>query len=179
MNIRREDIITPANAVSVMGLMLVVAGSLRLDTLPGVILIGTGRLLDIADGYIARRTRTSEFGAALDASLDKLAILVIVTSALWYQAVPWPLLLWVFGQNLVNAMFAIAAWSRGRPLHSSLYGKRTIFLQNLAIGLLLLAHFVPEGAIETFVVGAGVIAGAASVPLGLHATKNYAHQLLH
>jgi len=65
------------NHITVAGLLLVGAGSLFLYTgftLPSLILLGAGALLDAVDGSLARKTDShSEFGAFLDSTTDRVA----------------------------------------------------------------------------------------------------------
>ena len=70
-----RDIATIPNAISALGALLVWHGSNHLDTGWGFGSTLAGRVADLLDGQIARKTgQTSDLGAAVDATLDKLAV---------------------------------------------------------------------------------------------------------
>jgi len=140
MEISKQDIFTPANAVTIVGGALAVHGATHIHELSGVLEFGAGRMLDICDGFIARRTHSSPFGEGLDATVDKAAIAAGVGEA-WHQnAVPWEVLAVIALINITNASANLYAKRQGAEPHSSWAGKRYTFGQNAAYGAFALSH---------------------------------------
>ncbi len=75
------------------------------------------RLLDLWDGYLARRAnRVSELGAALDIELDGLGVLLAVALGVQYGRLPvWYLILAVSRQLFVAGMWLLKR--RGKPVY--------------------------------------------------------------
>lgn len=177
MVIKKQDLFAPANLLSFAGLGLVVYGCLRLNTLPGVIFIVAGRLLDIFDGHVARHTHTSPLGAALDAVLDKLAVAFIVVAAIGFGLLPWPVITWVAGRNAINAVMALVAKYRHKTIAVSLDGKHAMFFENLALGLFILGGVLPPSTSRTLSLVAATVAILLAVPAGLRTLVQYARQI--
>jgi len=174
VNIRKHDVLTPANAISAIGLVLSVHGAANIDRLQGVIEIGIGRLLDAIDGPVARRTHTSRFGAILDALFDKLGIAAIAYQAWQYDVAPKTLIGFIVIQNLINSMTAIYSEQKHLKLESSKVGKYTILLQNLALGGFALTSVWNDNvALEFMSVGVGII----GIPMGIYATLGYLRKI--
>ncbi len=75
----RTDILTIPNAMSIAGAVLAWRGAKRIDTAAGIAQVAAGRFIDILDGIVARKTgQTSDFGALLDAGLDKAVTAIIL-----------------------------------------------------------------------------------------------------
>lgn len=133
-------IVTPANVISIIGLVLVLAGLADIyadNVWRGLALIAVGRVLDIVDGIVAEETGTkSPLGEALDATVDKLELavalpLLVVVSIL----APWQAIS-LASLHLVNAACAVMAKFVGKTLHTSRLGKYAISLQWIAIFML-------------------------------------------
>jgi phosphatidylglycerophosphate synthase len=146
MKIERRDILTPANAATLIGLIMTIHGSAHLDTLQGVAEIGAGRALDLIDGPLARRFYASRFGAALDGTADKVGTIAIIIGAYHYQAVPDILLGAVLLQNVINAGITLYAEHAGQHPESSFAGKRGMFFQNLAMVVFAFSHLVTSSS---------------------------------
>ena len=74
-----RDIFTIANAMSVCGAVLAWKGAEATETPKGAAMLIAGRGLDALDGKVARATsQTSNFGALVDAGLDKIATAKII-----------------------------------------------------------------------------------------------------
>lgn len=143
--INRKNVLTIPNLVSLCGFLLVLAGCAllfmadsRAETGAGLAFVVAGRLADLLDGKLARHSgQTSRFGAALDASLDKLAGLAIITT-MWARdlAPAWALVL-ILAQNIANSLATL--WATRLSPHKGLKptdnGKYAMALQNLALGL--------------------------------------------
>ncbi len=140
---RTQGLVTLGNAVTLLGGGLTLLGLFWAFYIPGyagLIAIGCGRLLDILDGYLARRTKTSSpFGEGLDAAVDKLTAVTALTLFLIHgngQFVVIFLLLLI--EEMATAVLIL--WSRrhGIVLHPSRLGKYTTFALWTAIMCLFL-----------------------------------------
>lgn len=102
------NLVTLARAL----LVVLIAGAAALPATPalalGVVAVASvAALLDLVDGWIARRTGTvSAFGARFDMETDALLILVLA-ALVWHfdKAGPWVLL-----SGLMRYLFVAAAW---------------------------------------------------------------------
>lgn len=93
---------------------------------------------DLADGYLARREGPTRSGAFLDPIADK----VLVLGALWaladIDAAPWAPLVVIAAREVTVSVVRVLAGRRGVSLPARRLGKYKTFLQNSAIGLVLL-----------------------------------------
>lgn len=125
-------VVTPANAVSLTGALLVVAGFLQFEqgvTLPGVALIAIGRLADIIDGYIAHRTGTkSPLGEIIDTTLDKSTIFFGLVFIIAFNLLPAVFTAAIVAQSILNSVASLIGHKRGTVLHPTPYGKLATFL---------------------------------------------------
>lgn len=129
-----KDIVTPANLFTLGGLALTIKGSGRLGTLRGTGEILSGRLLDLADGWIARRTNTAtELGATADATADKIATGALLWGAMKNNLMPKPAAYFIASQNAANAAAAVVGRYRGVEMESSRGGKINTALQSAAL----------------------------------------------
>jgi len=173
MKIERQDIITPANVATIVGLGLTLHGAANMDTLQGVVEIGLGRSLDLIDGPLARRFHASRFGAAFDGTADKIGTLAMVAGAYYYDAAPDIVLGGVLVQNVVNAGLTLYAEHKGRDPESSFAGKRGMFFQNLAIGAFALASVLESQSFQNGLEVAGGVVATIGFILGAIGTKGY------
>jgi phosphatidylglycerophosphate synthase len=149
--LRTRGIITPANAVTLIGLFLSVIGIMEIyagHLVFGIVLLAVGRAFDVLDGLVAKATRTkSQVGEALDAGSDKIiAILILVVFAA-KEIIPIVPLIVVLAYNALSAGCGIAAKLRGRELHSSISGKRATFVLWLALLSFVAAQAVSNSSV--------------------------------
>lgn len=173
---RRQTLLTLANAVTLIGLLLTLYGATRLNTVAGVIITGLGRMFDIADGKIARMTHTSSFfGAVFDATADKIGVLAIIIAGWHFGLAPKIILLAIFLQNLVNAIaFVIARVKMLKFKVASVTGKHAMFSENIALGCFALAGIIEQSVIHDTLYVAGIIAALLGVVvLGIPASYSY------
>ena len=167
-------LVTPANGVSLLGGALVAAGlfdAYHGHVLRGSLLIIVGRLADIADGFLADRTGTkSSIGEAVDATLDKLAILGVLIIFSATEIIPLLPALLILLQNGANVILSALARSRKKPLHATSAGKLSTAAIWAAICLYGLAAAL-EISVLTWTVH--LIAGVA-LAIGFYATSGYA-----
>ena len=152
------NLITTGRAVLVVGIAIVGFTPVSPRTAALVVAVGTvAAVLDLADGWVARRTGTaSAFGARFDMEVD--AALVLVLSALvWRFGVAGP---WVLASGLMRYAFVALAWPwpwLARPLPSSRRRQTVCVVQIVAL-LVALAPATPPA-----VAWAATVAGLAAL----------------
>lgn len=133
---------TPANMVT-LGRLVLAGPSLVLIHRDGSTWATVGlwfvlSMSDLADGYLARREGTTRSGAFLDPIADK----VLVLGALWALAdrgdAPWAPLFVIAAREVAISAVRGAAGRRGVSLPARRLGKYKTFLQNSAIGFVVL-----------------------------------------
>ena len=175
-----KDIFTIPNLISVTGAALAIHGSNKIDTAEGLAECAVGRLADILDGKVARMTgQTSNFGAALDATTDKIVMAKILYEMNKKGLAPKHVLGIVATLNLINAGATGIANLRSdkkgetRPTKS---GKLAMAGETITLISYIAAHIAeqdknPKLAEILRKLGAGAF--AASLPFAAHATCTY------
>jgi phosphatidylglycerophosphate synthase len=167
------------SAISLAGGALAIDGARRIDTPFGIAEVAVGRSLDLVDGPVARSLdQTSELGAAIDATTDKLAGLAILVNEWRKDVAPRSALLAIAAQNLLSGAATVAAQHRypDQELRPSRDGKRAMFAQNVALGAYAISHVVAERRPRAAQVlrGLGHVATVVGVGhYGLRATAGY------
>jgi cardiolipin synthase len=183
--ISKRNLFTIPNALSIFGFILVIIGCFLLDSWLGFALVAIGRLADMFDGRLARSLHSeSRFGALLDATLDKLALLAIIIAIMYFGMAPLWALAAIVLQNIANAIAtALAEQSHpGRDLKPSRIGKYAMVVQNAALALFVMSHLADRpdevGGILLYI--AAVIATViGALVLGLWATLGYIRRIRH
>ena len=176
-----KDIFTIPNFISVTGAALVMHGSEKIDTAEGLAECAVGRLADVLDGKVARMTgQTSNTGAALDATTDKIVMAKILYEMNKKELAPKYVLGTVAILNSINAITTGIANLRSkekaetRPTKS---GKVGLAMETAALVAYAAAEIVdkrtdsPKPAEILRKLGAGAF--AASLPFAAHATCTY------
>ena len=176
-----KDIFTVPNLISVTGAALAIHGSEKIDTAEGLAECAVGRLADVLDGKVARMTgQTSNFGAALDATTDKIVMAKILYEMNKKGLAPKHVLGTVALLNSINAMATGIANLRSdekaetRPTKS---GKVGLAMETAALVAYSAAELAdkrtdnPKPAKLLRKLGAGAF--AASLPFAAHATCTY------
>ena len=176
-----KDIFTIPNLISVTGAALAIHGSEKIDTAEGLAECAVGRLADVLDGKVARMTgQTSNFGAALDATTDKIVMTKILYEMNKKELAPKHVLGIVATLNLINAGATGIANLRSdekaetRPTKS---GKVGLAMETAALVAYAAAELAdkqtdnPKPAKLLRKLGAGAF--AASLPFATHATYTY------
>ena len=180
-----RGLVTPGNAVTVLGLVLSLVGAWRIytnDTLvSGLVLLMAGRAADMADGFIADRTRTkSPVGEVLDAGCDKLVAGVVFITFLAGHIIPLLPLLVLLVQAIINITSSVVAKRRGRELHPSVLGKRAAVVEWLVVFWFLLARLLTPHSV--FLADVCNVAGYANLLVfivwGADASIGYARHAL-
>lgn len=149
---KSQEVVTLPNAISATGFILAVHGARRLDTPLGLAETAAGRVLDLADGYVARATgQTSEFGASLDATFDKFASLAIVASEWHKDIAPKPALVAMMSQNIINSVATGIAIKKhpAQVIASSRDGKYAMAAQNFALAAYAQAEILQDSRART------------------------------
>ena len=176
-----KDIFTVPNLISVTGAALAIHGSEKIDTAEGLAECAVGRLADVLDGKVARMTgQTSNLGAALDATTDKIVMAKILYEMNKKGLAPKHVLGTVALLNSINAMATGIANLRSdekaetRPTKS---GKVGLAMETAALVAYSAAELAdkrtdnPKPAKLLRKLGAGAF--AASLPFAAHATCTY------
>ena len=175
-----KDVFTIPNLISVTGATLAIHGSEKIDTAEGLAECAVGRLADVLDGKIARMTgQTSNFGAALDATTDKIVMAKILYEMYKKGLAPKKVLVAVAAPNLINALATGITNLRSdekaetRPTKS---GKLAMAGETVTLISYIAAHIAeqdknPKLAEILRKLGAGAF--AASLPFAAHATCTY------
>ncbi len=176
-----KDIFTVPNLISVTGATLVIRGSKKIDTVEGLTKCAVGRLADVLDGKVARMTgQTSNTGAALDATTDKIVMAKILYEMNKRELAPKHVLGTVAILNSMNAAATGIANLRSdekaetRPTKS---GKVGLAMETAALVAYAAAELAdkrtdsPKPAEILRKLGAGAF--AASLPFAVHATHTY------
>lgn len=176
-----KDVFTIPNLISVTGAALAIHGSKKIDTTEGLTECAVGRLADVLDGKVARMTgQTSNFGAALDATTDKIVMAKILYEMNKKELAPKYVLGTVALLNSINALSTGIANLRSdekaetRPTKS---GKVGLAMETVALVAYAAAELAdkrtdnPKPAKLLRKLGAGAF--AASLPFAAHATCTY------
>ena len=176
-----KDVFTIPNAITLTGGILAWRGAEELNNPCGLSKAALGRLLDIIDGPVSRLTgQTSDVGAALDATTDKIVMAKILYELhKKKEIVPEEALVFIAASNLVNAIATGIANLRSdekaetRPTKS---GKLAMAGETVTLMSYIAAHIAeqnknPKLAEILHKLGAGAF--AASLPFAVHATHTY------
>ncbi len=179
-----SELFTLPNAISATGFALAVRGSSNLETPQGLFETAAGRSLDLVDGAVARATgQTSEFGATVDATLDKFAGLAIVVSEWRKEIAPKAALIAMLAQNVVNASATAVAMKRHPECDfaPTKDGKHAMAVQNFALASYAIAGLFKEShprAHRGFRALGHLATGVGVGYYGVKATAEYIHRAL-
>ena len=175
-----KDVFTIPNLISVTGAALAIHGSEKIDTPEGLVECAVGRLADVLDGKIARMTgQTSNFGAALDATTDKIVMAKILYEMNKKELAPKCILGTVAVLNSINAVATGIANLRSdekaetRPTKS---GKLAMAGETVTLISYIAAHIAEQDKnpkLAKLLRKLGTAAFAASLPFAAHATCTY------
>lgn len=174
-----KGVITPGNLISLVGLILVIAGCVLIAQSHywyGGLVILVGRLLDILDGHVADKTGTKgPVGELVDASFDKIGTVATIITLFVAQIAAWPLLIALLIPQVAITLFTGLKRAQGHPLHPSLLGKLSMAAVWVAITGLVTAKATDMSAILALsmciTIGASVLGGVAAVQYVLKSAK--------
>ena len=175
-----KDIFTVPNLISVTGAALAIHGSKKIDTAEGLAECAVGRLADVLDGKVARMTgQTSNTGAALDATTDKIVMTKILYEMNKKELAPKKVLGIIATLNSINAIATGIANLRSdekaetRPTKS---GKLAMAGETVTLMAYIGAHIAEQNEkpkLAKTLRKLGAVAFATSLPLAAHATYTY------
>ena len=175
-----KDIFTVPNLISLSGAVLAIDGSKKIGTVKGLTECAVGRLADVLDGKVARMTgQTSNFGATLDATTDKIVMAKILYEMNKKGLAPKHVLGIVATLNLINAGATGIANLRSdekgetRPTKS---GKLAMAGETATLIAYIGAHIAEQNEkpnLANILHKLGATAFAASLPFAAHATCTY------
>jgi phosphatidylglycerophosphate synthase len=140
MAAKTNGVLTPSNAVTMLGFGLVIWGFVDIAAKQywlGLALVLIGRLADLLDGWLAQITATkSPIGEFLDATVDKLCGLVALIVLYATGIVPRWVLLAIFLPQIAISLVAVIDFigKRGRQHHPALAGKISMALSWITLG---------------------------------------------
>jgi len=174
MSAATYGIASPANIITVSGLVVVIYGLVTLlqqQFWLGLILLTVGRLLDVVDGIVAESTHTkSPLGELFDATADKigtlLTIIVLIVAGITYW---WVILALVIPQVIIP-LVTLYKRRKGIAIHPTRQGKLSMASAWVGIvGLILvkaLNDFQPLAISVYLLIGVSLV-------LGLYALWQY------
>jgi phosphatidylglycerophosphate synthase len=175
-----KEIFTVPNAISTAGFGAVVKGSIDADPAKSLAYTTAGRALDLVDGVAARALdQGSDFGAGVDALLDKLGMAAIISGGVYHKRIPKTAAAAVVAHNALNAGASIANEIRhpNEPARPSKVGKVGLFVENIGLLSYLASSAVeakhPDSRLATNLKLAGHALTAAGVGLGAIAGAGY------
>lgn len=175
----RTDIPTIPNAMSIAGAILACRGAKRIDTAAGIAQVAAGRFIDVLDGIIARKTgQTSDFGALLDAGLDKAVTAIILYEIKSKKLAPTEIIAAIIAFNGINAVASAKTIVEAgdETVRPEISGKLALALETIS----LLAHLVgsrlettSQSQLARVARDIGNLAFAVSLPLAFESTASY------
>ena len=177
-----RDIFTIPNAISLCGAVLAWKGAEATETPKGAAMLIAGRGLDALDGKVARATgQTSNFGALVDAGLDKIATAKITYEFTKKDIMPREITAALIGLQATNALATTITMLKhpGKSIHPTTSGKLAMageMASIFAYGIGAAAEQSGHKTIATVSRTVGGLAFAASLPCALHASCAYVRQ---
>lgn len=169
-------VITIGNIVSVLGLALVITGCVVIIAQHywiGSGLIIAGRLLDLADGFLAHITKTKgPVGEVVDASFDKLGTLATIITLFIAEIATWPYLLALLIPQALITIVSIYQKLKGRDIHPSLTGKLSMASLWAAIAGLLVAKATDSLALDILATVLSITAFTLGVLAGIQYARH-------
>lgn len=177
-DIRTKDLLQLPTAITAGSFALVVDGSRRLDTRAGKAEVMVGRAGDVVDGIVARKLdMSSDAGAIMDATCDKLGMLAIAISSWHHSVVPKPILVAMAAKHTVNAAATLYNGLRDQDkaaIRPPVSGKFGMAADNIAIGAFLLANELPANSRgERIAQAMGYVSATVGLVFGAVAARHY------
>ena len=150
MEVGIKEIFTWPNGISAAGFGMAVKGVQKgLDTPEGAALVFAGRVFDLLDGYVARKTgQSSDLGAGIDAVLDKLGVSLIIVDEVRRDILPKPVAAAIFAQNAANALLTAGTGKKNPEISlvPTREGKYSMFGVNASLGFFSLSAIAKSQA---------------------------------
>lgn len=165
--------------MSIAGAILAWRGAKRIDTAAGIAQVAAGRFIDVLDGIVARKTgQTSDFGAGLDAGLDKAVTAIILYKIKSKNLAPTEIIAAITAFNGINAVASAKTIVEAgdKTVRPEISGKLALALETSS----LLAHLVGsrlettgQSQLARVARGIGNLAFAVSLPFAVKSTLSY------
>ncbi len=175
-----QEVLTVPNAISATGFGMVVKGSAEANPVKALAYTTAGRALDLVDGTAARALgQGSDFGAGVDAFLDKLGMATIIAGGIRHERIPKAAAAAILAHNALNAAASIAHEVRhpNETPRPSKIGKIGMFTENIGVMSYLASSAVearhPNSRATTGLRMAGHALTMAGVGMGLVAGAGY------
>lgn len=169
-----NGILSPANAISVIGLGLVIYGLAEVINQQfwlGLGLLAVGRLLDIVDGAVAEATQTkSPLGELFDAAADKIGTLLTVIALFAANVTYWWVIFALLIPQVIIPIVIFYKKQKGISVHPTRQGKLSMAAAWVGIVGLLVTKALNDATALTIIVY-GVV--GLSLMLGLYALWQY------
>lgn len=165
--------------MSVAGAVLAWRGAKRIDTTAGIAQVAAGRFIDVLDGIVARKTgQTSDFGALLDAGLDKAVTAIILYEIKSKNLAPTEIIAAITAFNGINAVASAKTIVEAgdETVRPEISGKLALAFETSS----LLAHLLgsrlettSQSQLARVARGIGNLAFAVSLPFAVKSTASY------
>jgi phosphatidylglycerophosphate synthase len=143
-----HGVITPGNLITIIGAALVIGGLYEIAhnrLISGVSMVIVGRLADVLDGLVADYTKTkSPFGEGLDASIDKVLIIIALFVLLDKHLIPLPVGIAMAIHAAYSAGVTTVASQLHVKLHPSRAGKSGALFEWACVGFYLLVDILKQ-----------------------------------
>jgi phosphatidylglycerophosphate synthase len=175
---RSKGLLTPSNFLTLIGLVVVLFGLLRMHEdsfVLGTVALALGRLCDIADGLVASFTGTkSPLGESFDAVVDKIGtLLTLVVFFVDAIAPRWVVILLVLPQ-IAGSVIVLLARRRQTRLHPTRAAKTGMALAWLSLLGFALSQSVTGHVSTNLSILSGILT-LVSVTLSSYAVIGYAN----
>lgn len=177
---RTRGAITPGNAVSILGMGLVISGAREYtkgNRARGLVLMAAGRVCDNIDGFVADKTGTkSRIGEAVDAVGDKAIAAAVLPMMIDNGTISENVGAAFITKNIVNTASTSIAKKRGAEIHASAAGKQNTFGESATVGLYAAARAASAQGHDhasRYLEIAGHASFAVTTALGIQASWGY------
>lgn len=174
--VKTKGIITPGNAVTLIGFLIVLYGLFLLikqEILLGAVALAIGRMFDILDGVIADATKTkNDIGEFFDATVDKISTLLTIGVIFATQANLWLALALLILPHVFISLIVVYKRSKNKKLHPTRIGKISMALAWVTILGLVVAPLMAAHWSQLFTAFVYIILFASSL-LGFYAAWQY------
>lgn len=173
---KTKSIVTPANAITIIGLLIVLYGLSELFNQHywiAAAALAIGRMLDVLDGFVAEITGTkSQVGELLDATVDKIGTILTILAMFFAQVAPWWILTVLLIPHVIISLIVIGGRLMNVRIHPSRVGKTSMALAWLSVVGLIIVAAINVSLPNIFAILIYLVA-ILSTALGLYAGATY------
>lgn len=173
---KTTGLVTPANIVTIIGLGIVIYGLaviLHGEYILGLLLLATGRVLDIVDGALAEATKTkSPVGEIFDAAADKAGTIATIVVLLMAQLAPWWVIAVLIAPQLIIPVIAYYKRRKGIKVHPTRHGKVSMACAWVGIVGLVVVEASGQNMVAVILTYGAIV---LSTWLGIYAIYQYSN----